>query len=226
MWQRWERLLFLHWEWPPDELQRILPAGLELDLFQGRAYLGLIPFAMRGVRPRFLPPVPGLSDFLEMNVRTYVRDRHGRPGVWFSSLDCNQPLAVAVARTFFHLPYFCANMQETIAADGTVCYQVRRWQQPERAEFLFSPSGEMRAAADGSLEEFLVERYRLFAARGPRLWSGMVWHLPYRFGPVAVNAWPDLPLRQAGFSSPSRPPDHAVYAPGVSVAVHPLTPVR
>jgi uncharacterized protein YqjF (DUF2071 family) len=111
MLQRWEKLIFLHWRWDADEIQRTLPPGLFVDTFQGDAWLAIVPFYMRGIRPRFCPSVPGISDFLELNVRTYVHDEQGRPGVWFYSLDCDQPLAVWTARTFFHLPYQHARMQ-------------------------------------------------------------------------------------------------------------------
>jgi uncharacterized protein YqjF (DUF2071 family) len=225
MWQRWERLLFLHWEWSAAEIQKTLPPGLEVDLFQGRAFLGLIPFVMRGVRPRFCPPVPGLSDFLEMNVRTYVRDQSGRAGVWFYSLDCTQPVAVAVARTFFHLPYFRAVMTEKKDGEGTIRYTARRRGSPDTAELAYTPQGVFRRAAVGSLEEFLVERYRLFAGGKQRLWSGQVWHLPYEFSPVELSNWSELPLQQAGFAPSGRAPDHQVFAGGVSVAVHPLEKV-
>lgn len=99
--QRWEKLLFLHWAWDAAEVQRTLPLGLTVDTFEGRAWLGVVPFFMRDVRPAWVPSVPGISNFLELNVRTYVFDGRGRPGIWFYSLDCNQRLAVRAARTFF-----------------------------------------------------------------------------------------------------------------------------
>ena len=105
MYQKWRDLLFLHWEFDPQVIQETLPAGLHVDTYQGRAYLGLVPFYMKDIRPRFCPCIPGISNFLEMNLRTYVFDSTGRPGVWFYSLDANQWLAVRIARRFFHLPY-------------------------------------------------------------------------------------------------------------------------
>jgi len=105
MFQQWRDLLFLHWEYPAEAIQATLPAGLFVDTFAGKAYLGVVPFFMQKIRPRFLPAVPGISDFMELNLRTYVHDRAGVPGVWFYSLDANQWLAVQVARNFFHLPY-------------------------------------------------------------------------------------------------------------------------
>lgn len=98
MHQRWESLLFLHWRVPAATIQQTLPAGLTVDTFEGEAYLGISPFFMRQVRPTGLPAVPWLSDFLELNVRTYVYNADGVPGIWFYSLDCDQPLAVAGAR--------------------------------------------------------------------------------------------------------------------------------
>src|SRR5437868_2527421 len=98
MFHRWEALLFLHWHLPPPRIQQTLPDGLTVDTFEGNAYLGITPFFMRKVRPVGVPPLPWFSDFQELNTRTYVFDRNGVPGVWFYSLDCNQPLAVIGAR--------------------------------------------------------------------------------------------------------------------------------
>jgi uncharacterized protein YqjF (DUF2071 family) len=111
--QRWRDLLFLHWRVPVSTVQRTLPEGLTVDTFDGDAWVGIVPFAMQGVRPRFFPPVPWLSWFLELNVRTYVLDAQGVPGVWFHSLDCDQPVAVEIARRCFHLPYMHARMRAT-----------------------------------------------------------------------------------------------------------------
>jgi uncharacterized protein YqjF (DUF2071 family) len=97
--QRWENLLFLHWRVDPAVIQRSLPAGLHVDTFEESAWIGIVPFAMRDVRPAGLPAIGPISNFLELNVRTYVHDERGVPGVWFYSLDCNQPLAVIIART-------------------------------------------------------------------------------------------------------------------------------
>ena len=108
--QNWRELLFLHWPIPPEELRPLVPPQLELDLFDGTAYVGLVPFTMTGVRPVGLPPVRGLSSFHETNVRTYVH-RDGRdPGVWFFSLDAANRVAVALARSLYHLPYYHARM--------------------------------------------------------------------------------------------------------------------
>src|SRR5262245_14397007 len=114
MWMIWHDLLFAHWPIPIDTMRRAVPERLALDTFDGSAWVGVVPFRMSGVRPRFVPSMPWLSAFPELNVRTYVT-AGGKPGVYFFSLEAANPVAVRAARTFFHLPYFDARMslQET-----------------------------------------------------------------------------------------------------------------
>ncbi len=226
MHQRWRRLLFLHWDWDPAAVQAVLPAGLTVDTWENRAWLGVVPFAMEGVRPRFLPAVRGISDFPELNVRTYVRDARGRAGVWFQSLDCAQPLAVMAAQIFFGLPYFRAEMRERVGAGGRVDYECRRRGTGVFARFKYGGAGAGGRAGEGTLEEFLVERYRLFAVRGGRLLTGEVWHDPYSLRRAEVAEWSDLPLRQAGFDPRGGAPAHAVFAPGVDVHVFGVEAVK
>lgn len=177
----WEDLLFAHWLVPAEVLQRLLPAGLEPDLHDGQAWLGVVPFRMAGTRLRGLPPMPGAADFPELNVRTYVT-HGGKPGVWFFSLDAASWLAVRTARRVFHLPYFDARM--TVRADGGgVRYEsVRTHRGAPRAELraIYHPAGDVCRAAPGTIEHWLVERYCLYAAdaRG-RLWRGEIHHAPW-----------------------------------------------
>ncbi|MFO1482890.1 MAG: DUF2071 domain-containing protein [Verrucomicrobiaceae bacterium] len=222
MLQRWQQLIFLHWRWDAAEIQRTLPAGLHVDTFQGDAWLAIVPFYMRGIRPRFCPPVPGISDFLEMNVRTYVHDEQGRPGVWFYSLDCNQPLAVWTARTFFHLPYQHARMQAPLV-DGWIDYTCHRRGQSAASRYRYQVSHETHAAEPGSLEFFLAERYLLFSQTPRGIRCGQVHHTPYPLANVKLETWNVEPLLQAGFTHPNRPPDHIIGSPGVDVCIYPLT---
>lgn len=222
MHQRWEQLLFLHWRWDPADIQRTLPPGLTVDTFDGAAWLAIVPFFMRGIRPRFLPAVPGISNFLELNVRTYVRDEQGRHGVWFYSLDCNQALAVWTARTFFHLPYQHARMSSSQGAQG-VGYSCRRRGAGSSDTFSYRLAEAAGHARPGTLEFFLLERYLLFTSTPRGLLCGQVHHVPYPMADVTLESWEATPLIQAGFAHPQRPPDHIIGSPGVDVRVYPLT---
>ncbi len=222
MFQRWEDLLFLHWKWASDEIQRTLPASLTVDTHEGEAWLGVVPFFMRAVRPARLPPVPWLSYFLELNVRTYVCDEEGRPGVWFYSLDCNRAIPVWLARNFFHLPYEHAEMRAT-RVEGAVDYHARRAGAAGRSHFAYRPSGPAGEATPASLEFFLIERYRLFAALpGGLIQSGRVHHQPYQISAAIIDDWSTDLFTLNGFAEPGRPPDHAAVSPGVSVEVYAL----
>lgn len=189
---RWHDLLFAHWPMSVEALQRLLPhtePPLELDTFQGQAWLGIVPFRMSGIRVQGLPPVPGASAFPELNLRTYVR-AGGRPGVWFFSLDAASRLAVRGARLGFHLTYFDAAM-ECHEADGWIRYRSRRTHRGGGLAELaasYRPTGPAVPSIPGSLEHWLTERYRLFAAdRSGRLWRGEIRHEPWRLQPAEAG---------------------------------------
>ncbi len=221
MYQSWRDLLFLHWTIDPDEIQRTLPRGLTVDTFNGNAYLGLVPFFMCDIRPRCCPALPGISNFLEMNVRTYVYDEHGTPGVWFYSLDANQKMAVRVARRFFHLPYFDATMQAERRDGGSVAYTCTRKGAANASRFVYQPGKAPPQPLPDTLEFFLVERYILFAhdAKCDRLYTGRVHHPPYPLHNATFEIEEESAIEQAGFTRPDRPPDHAMFSHGVNVAV-------
>lgn len=220
MHQAWRELLFLHWEWDPRELQRRLPRGLHLDTFEGRAFLGVVPFFMDAIRPAFLPPVPGLSWFMELNLRTYVHGEDGTPGVWFFSLDCNQAIAVQLARSLFRLPYQHARMKSLRENDGTVRYQSQRIGSGRPSSYRYQSQGTAQPTQPGTLEFFLLERYWLFASRKGRLYRGQVHHPPYAAWEMNCSTDGTDPLFELnGFESPARPPDHVIGSPGVQVEV-------
>jgi hypothetical protein len=202
--QRWRDLLFAHWEVAPAQVQATLPRGLHCDTHEGRAYVGIVPFFMERIRPALLPPLPWLSWFLELNVRTYVHDERGVPGVWFYSLDCNQPLAVQMARGFFRLPYFHARM--TACRSGRVIdYRCARHGSRE-ARYRWTAAGDTRPAAPESLEFFPLERYALFATdAGGGIYHGRVHHESYRYGATQVEALSTEPARLAGFDLKGEP---------------------
>jgi uncharacterized protein len=222
MYQNWDHLLFLHWEVLPELLQATLPPGLHLDTFEGRAFLGVVPFFMNDIRPRFCPTVPGISNFLEMNLRTYVHDDRGCPGVWFYSLDANQALAVGLARRLFHLPYQHAEMRARIDSAGWVHYSSRRAWTGVTCEYLYRGEGQPNPAKEGTLEYFLAERYLLYTQIKDKLYSGRVYHTPYPLTTAEVERCNSKLFMLSGFESPGRPPDLAHFSPGVQVEVFPL----
>jgi len=181
----WHDLLFMHWPVPEDTLRPLLPSALDLETFDGSAWLGIAPFHMSGVRPRFLPSVPPLSNFPELNLRTYVT-AGGKPGIWFFALDAGNPIAVRLARATFHLPYFDAEMYCSLEDDEVRYRSVRTHRGAPEAEFAarYRPVGEPFESRPGSLENFLTERYCLYAADG----KGNV-----RRGDIHHRLWPLQP---------------------------------
>jgi uncharacterized protein YqjF (DUF2071 family) len=221
MYQSWNTLLFLHWEVDPEPLARLLPPGVELDTYEGKAYVGLVPFTMTGVRPRRLPAVSWLSNFHETNVRTYVHCRNANPGVWFFSLDAANAIAVGLARKWFHLPYYYAGMSLSKDSSGWITYRsARRFSngRPAGCHVVARPVGEVEPARLGSLEHFLAERYILYASRGRGLALGRVHHSPYPLQRAEVLSVEETLLAAAGIARPETAP-LAHFASGVRVDV-------
>ena len=161
--QTWADLLFCHWPVDEAQLRAHVPASLPLDRFDGRAWLSITPFEVQGTRPRGTLPPPVLSRFPELNVRTYVV-RDGKPGIWFFSLDAASALAVAAARTLYRLPYLHARMR-IVREDGWIDYRSDRSDprgEPATFAARYRPAGAVRHPEPGSLEAWLVERYRLY----------------------------------------------------------------
>jgi uncharacterized protein YqjF (DUF2071 family) len=223
--QRWRDLLFLHWEVPADLLRRAIPLRLTLDTFEGRAYVGVIPLAIAQNRLSLLPPLPLLSRFLELNVRTYVHLDGRHPGVWFFSLDASNPAAVLAARATWRLPYCYAAMSlaRPAHAGDWFHYQCeRRWPAPARFAARYRPGEPLGPAAPGTLEHFLVERYLLFSDWGPAgLLAGQVYHRPYPLQRAEADLASVSVLRAAGLPDPTGPP-HVLYSPGVDVEIFAL----
>jgi uncharacterized protein YqjF (DUF2071 family) len=204
----WENLLFEHWPVPPSLLRPLVPPGLELETRDGTAWLAVVPFAMRGVRLRGTPALPWVGAFPELNVRTYVR--HGdRPGVWFFSLDADQPLAVVVARRLWHLGYRWAAMR-CAWEGGAVAYHTRRRDAPPgHAEWRgrYGPAGAPVPAPPGSLAHFLTARYCLYAEdRNGRLYRGEIDHPPWQLETAVAEVETNTMTRPLGFELPSAEP--------------------
>jgi uncharacterized protein len=203
--QTWIDLLFAHWPVANDALRRLVPARFELDLFDNQAWLGVVPFRMTNVSPRFVPSLPWISAFPELNVRTYVRV-DDKPGVFFFSLDAGNPVAVGAARTLLNLPYFSADM--SVQSGAAVTYASHRQSAPA-AEFrgTYRPHGDARPPARGTLEYFLTERYCLYGldhhARAYRLdIHHPVWLLESAEAEIDVNTMADA----AGIRLPAMAP--------------------
>ena len=188
MGQTWEDLLFAHWRAPAAALRSRLPSTLELDLFDGEAWIGVTPFRVSALRARGLPPLPFVSWFLEVNVRTYVT-AGGKPGIWFFSLDASRELAVEAARRGYQLPYFRAEMRAEWRG-GRVAYESRRRDprgEPAALRVAYGPAGDVLDPDPRSLAHFLTERYCLYAEDGGRLKRAEIHHAPWPLQPAEAE---------------------------------------
>jgi uncharacterized protein YqjF (DUF2071 family) len=179
--QRWESMLFLHWPLDPNVLRPLVPARLDLDTCEGHAWLGLTLFTVAGARVRALPELPGLSQFNEVNVRTYVHLGGRDPGIWFLSLDANNLAAAALARTSPRLPYFPARISRGHVG-AVQSFRLQRWGRGEGAALSASwrPASGDFIARPGTLEYFLTERHFLYSrAFGKKLVRQQVHHRPW-----------------------------------------------
>lgn len=207
--QSWNNLLFAHWPLPPEVIAATLPPGLPVDTYENQAWLSIVPFQMRGVRPRNLPSVPWLSDFDELNLRTYVV-RDGRPGVFFYSLDAANPVAVAFARRFFQLPYF--NARVALAREGET-FHFTSTRLPQRgvpgATFTarYRPTGPVQIAASGTLDDWLTSRYCFYSAdRRGGLYRCEIQHAPWPIQPAEAEIIENQLPAIGGFTLPATPP--------------------
>jgi uncharacterized protein YqjF (DUF2071 family) len=214
--QTWCDLLFAHWAVDAERLARFVPRPLELDTRGGSGWLGVTPFVMRGLRMRLMPPLPLLSSFNEVNVRTYVTYQ-GKPGILFLSLEASSLVAVVGARLLVALPYRLARMS-VARRDRWIDYSSERAGLSVQARY--AGEGPAWCPADGSLEAFLVERYCLYTTRARVLWRVDIRHPPwmlYRAGAgSAIEVFardPIVPLEGEPLLHVAAPQDVAVWAP-------------
>jgi len=220
--QRWSELLFVHWTFPIEAVRPLVPADIELDPWDGRMYVGLVPFRMFGIRPWWLPRVMAL-DFLELNCRTYVHHR-GRPAVWFFSLEASSWLAVEAARMGWSLPYHHAEM--SVAREGAhVTYASRRIGSEARFAASYDVGAELGPSVPGTLQHFLLERYLLLSRRGSRIYEGQVHHTPYPAHAARIGEMSQSLLTAAGLPLVGEPPATVHFSPGVDVEVFGPWPV-
>jgi uncharacterized protein len=223
----WRDLLFAHWAVPSEALRPHVPPQFEIDEFDGTAYLAVVPFLMTGIRPRWLPPIPGFSRMLELNVRTYVTHR-GDPGVWFFSLDCESKLAVRVARATYHLNYLDARMSLEHAAADWIQYTSTRTHPgapPAELRARYRPSGEPYLSDIGSLEHWLTERYALFATdSASRLYRGDIHHAQWPLQPAEAEFEHCTMTHPLGLTMPGAPLLH--FSRSLEVIVWPARVVH
>lgn len=213
--QTWRDLLFAHWPVPVEMVRPLIPASLDVETFDGAAWIGVVPFHMTGVRLRGTPFSPIAGAFPELNVRTYVVP-HGatekKPGVWFFCLDAGSPVAVAVARRWFHLPYFNARM--SVAADGDrIRYRSRRTHRgvsPAALAAIYGPTTPVALSEPGTLAYWLTERYCLYATdhRGD-LFRGDIYH----------QQWP-LQTAEADITVNTMAAAHGITLPEAAPLLH------
>ena len=223
MTQSWHELLFAHWPIEPGKLRPLVPPVLPLDTYDGQCWVGIIPFHMSNVRPRLVPPLYNLSRFVELNVRTYVT-LHGIPGVYFFSLDASNPIAVAIARALFHLPYFNAVMRSE-RVDDTIHHSSRRTHRgAPSAEFraAYRPIAPVTFAQPGSLEQWLTERYCLYTVVGNNgVYRGDIHHVQWPLQSAELEVTSDTMAISHGIHLPDTPPlPH--YAGLLEVLIWPL----
>ena len=204
--QEWHRLLFAHWAVDPEKLRPLVPEVLTLDARDSRCWVAVTPFYLAGLRARGLPPIPGTSSFPELNVRTYVT-YNGKPGVYFFSLDAGAVSAVMGARMLYALPYFYAHMRVRYAAES-VHYVCSRRHKGKIAEFEgdYASTGPSNTPAPGSLEQFLTERYCLYAVSGRRVYRTEIHHVPWPLQPAKANVSTNTMAQAAGIDLPTEAP--------------------
>jgi uncharacterized protein len=205
---RWHDLLFMHWPVPCEVLRDYIPPSLAIDTFDDMAWIGVVPFRMTGVRPRAFPPLPWLSAFPELNVRTYVMTA-GKPGVWFFSLDATNPIAVRMARLLARLPYYDARMSSTRSGDAVHYASERTHRGAPAAAFrgTFRPIGPVARSSPGTLDHWLTERYCLYTTdRHGQVWRCDIHHAQWPLQPAAAEVEVNTMLRQIGLMLPDTLP--------------------
>ena len=216
--QSWRNLAFLHWEVSVKELEAVLPEGLQPDLFHGKAYVGLVPFEMKNIRPAWCPKALGFN-FLETNIRTYVLHKN-EPGVFFFSLDASSLIAVKIARWIWHLPYFYSGM--TFSNEQTTYEYSLKRDNNIQSNLKIKVGQPIPPSQPDSLEYFLLERYLLFTQLRGRILRGQVHHVPYPARSASLIDFEDQLLEINGFTGLNTSPDLVHFSTGVDVEIYSL----
>jgi uncharacterized protein len=219
MFQTWSRVTFLHWAYPASTIRALVPAALEIDLFEGRAWVTLTPFWLRDLRAPGIPALPWISSSPETNVRTYVRGPDGRPGIWFFSLDFARLPAVGFARAVYRLPYMWSRMGLHTTRKSMRYRGRRRWGgPPSRYDIEVEPVRPLAEPDVSPLDNFLTARWILFTFLGRALAAASVEHPPWPLWSVRVRHMQENLLAAAGIPAPEDAP-HAHFSPGVRTRI-------
>lgn len=218
MLQGWKTVAYAHWPVEPDQVQSRLPEGLIADTSDGSAWVSLVAFDMQRIRIPRTPAVPYFGTFPETNVRTYVRDQNGRPGVWFDSLDVTRLLPVVVARTSYRLPYMWAKMSIVERQNQVVYRARRRWPRSDRASSTMAVRPLDPISSQSCLERFLTARWGLYTNLGSRLAYAPVEHKPWPLQRAALEYLKDDLVSAAGYEVPDLEPI-VHYSEGVEVRI-------
>jgi uncharacterized protein YqjF (DUF2071 family) len=217
--QTWHDLLFAHWPLPTSAIRPLVPSQLTLDTFDGQCWVAVTPFRISGIRSRGLPPLPGLSRFPELNVRTYVTFG-GKAGVYFFSLDAANLPAVWAARAFFHLPYFHAAMKSE-EREEVIHYDSRRHHASAEFRGHYAPTAEVQLRKRGSLEHWLTERYCLYTTHKDQVFRAEIHHLPWPLQNAEAEFETNTVAAAAGITLPEVAPQLS-FARRLEVLIWPL----
>ena len=218
--QRWNNLLFAHWPVSLKMLRELVPEPLTIEEHGGSAWVSVTPFYLSDLHPRGIPPLPWASEFPELNVRTYV-NYGGKSGVFFFSLDAGSPLAVAAARLTYHLPYYNAVMSIEEQSDHTFSYHSHRNDNrapPAKLRIEYRSTGGPERAAQGSLDEFLAERYCLYAVDDGKLYRAEIHHKPWPLEPAHAEVRENTMGAASGIAL-NGPPQRVRFARRLDVIV-------
>jgi uncharacterized protein YqjF (DUF2071 family) len=218
--QRWSDLLFAHWRLPADTVRPLLPASLPLDTYDGSAWISVASFYLSHLRPHGLPALPFVSEFPELNVRTYT-SLDEKPGVYFFSLDAGSALAVEAARTLYHLPYLRAAMRTHRDAEGVVSYDSRRTDPrgaPAQFRARYRAAGPIGHSAPGTLDHWLTERYCLYAVdRARRIHRAEIHHHQWPLQSVRAEIETNTMVHAIGMQVGA--PERVAFASMIDVVV-------
>lgn len=219
MHQDWRDLLFLHWKYDPEYIQQTLPPGLYVDTYKGSAYVTIQTIFIENLSVIGMPNLPGFSDFIEVNLFTYVYDKNGIPGIWFYSLFLNSLMGVSAGRQAFLLPYYYADFEATKGKNGIHLVGKGEDESKTYMDFYYKPETPIEATPK-SLPFFLSERYVIFAYGYNEIKLCRIHHKPFSLCEAVVYDWNTQIFDTSSIKTPKNPPHYVHYSSGVDVDIY------